>query len=99
MNDDCPNIPNFNEQVTAIDELAKTMGPTRNKGNVTDFMVAVEKTFRDKGWDFSAYCKKVTIDAYDRKHQMKKTGGKVESNEEKVEKPLDIFKESGIVTT
>lgn len=95
--DDYPNIPNFDEQTAAFDELAKTMCPTRNKGNVTVFMEAVEKMFRDKGWDFSAYCKKITIDSYERKQRLK--GKKAESGEEKVEKPLDFLKESGIVST
>jgi hypothetical protein len=71
--DDYPNIPNFNEQMAEFDELAKTMAPTRNKGNVTDFMVAVETLFRDKGWDFSAYCKKVAIDSYDRRQRQQGT--------------------------
>lgn len=77
MNDDYPNIPNFDEQVAAIDTIAKTMTPTRNKGNVTAFMQVVEKTFKEKRWDFSAYCKKVTIDNYE-KRQKRKAAGKAD---------------------
>lgn len=97
MNDDYPNIPNFDEQAAAFDELAKTMAPTRNKGNVTAFMEAVEKMFRDKNWDFSAYCKRIAINSYERKQRLK--GKKPENDEEKSEKTLDILKESGIVST
>lgn len=95
--DDYPNIPNFDEQAAAFDELAKTIGPTRNKNNVTFFMEAVEKMFREKNWDFSAYCQKITIDSYERKQRLK--GKKSESGDEKAEKPLDFLKDSGIVTT
>ncbi len=66
--DDYPVIPNFDEQVKFIDKLAKDFGPTRNKGNVTSFMEAVEAAFKLKGWSFTNYCKKVSIDGYDRKH-------------------------------
>lgn len=96
MNDEYPNIPNFDEQAKAFDELAKMMVPTRNKGNVTAFMEAVEKMFRDKKWDFSAYCKKITIDSYERRQRLKRAGGQKSESDEK---PLDFLKESGIVAT
>ncbi len=71
MNDDSPYIQNFTEQVAEIDAIAKRLIPTRNKDNVEHFMSEVERTFKEKGWNFSEYCKKVTIDSYDRKHPTK----------------------------
>lgn len=64
-------IPNFDEQIATFTDLARHMVPTRNKENVTAFAQAVERVFREKGWNYSLYCKKITMDAYDRKHPNK----------------------------
>lgn len=71
MNDECPIIPDFDKQVAAINDLAKVLVPTRNKENVTSFMQAVERMFRERSWNFSDYCKKVSIESFDKKQSRK----------------------------
>lgn len=69
--DDYPVIPNFYEQMATFDRIAKDMGPTRNKGNVSSFMERIEYTFKEKGWSFTDYCKKIQIDSYERRQKAK----------------------------
>lgn len=49
-------MTSFYEQSVVVDSLAKEMNPTRN-GHTTakEFMEAVELTFKQHGWNMSAY--------------------------------------------
>jgi hypothetical protein len=78
------SAPAFSNQCKLMNTLAREMNPTRNSPcKAHHYIARVEHEFAKRGWNFSAFCMRVSGDSWEKKQKVKPTSPL------NVEKPLD----------